>query len=113
MLGARIALLRKNQKMSQQKLAQMLQVSPSAVGMYEQGRRAPDYATLRRMAELFGVSTDYLLGGVEDAQSAPTVQAMIAQIETCLDGQLFLKDREGAIRSFGKEELALLLASLL
>ena len=39
MKGARIAALRRQADMSQAQLARLLGVSPSAVGMYEQGRR--------------------------------------------------------------------------
>ena len=41
MLGSRIASLRHKAKLSQKKLAERLHISPSAVGMYEQGRREP------------------------------------------------------------------------
>ena len=30
--------------------------------MYEQGRREPDLTTLVRLADLFGVSVDHLIG---------------------------------------------------
>ncbi len=65
MLGKRIALLRQRARLSQRELAAALQVSPSAVGMYEQGRRVPAAELLVAMAALFGVSTDYLLTGVD------------------------------------------------
>ena len=65
MLGNRIALLRKKANLSQRELAAALEVSPSAVGMYEQGRRVPAAELLVAMAALFGVSTDYLLTGVD------------------------------------------------
>ena len=41
MLGTRIAALRREAGLSQAELAQRLQVSPSALGMYEQERREP------------------------------------------------------------------------
>lgn len=65
MLGKRIAALRRDARLSQKKLAEALCISPSAVGMYEQGRRIPDAALLVAIATLFGVSTDYLLVGAE------------------------------------------------
>ena len=65
MLGNRIALLRRKANLSQRELAAALEVSPSAVGMYEQGRRVPAAELLVAMAALFGVSTDYLLTGVD------------------------------------------------
>ena len=65
MIGSRIAALRKAKRMNQTQLAKLLQVSPSTVGMYEQGRRAPDLNTLVQLAELFDVSLDYLITGKE------------------------------------------------
>ena len=64
MLGARIAILRRNIGMSQGELARQLQVSPSAIGMYEQGRREPSAEILVAMARIFGVTVDYLLTGL-------------------------------------------------
>lgn len=63
MLGSRIAALRRSAGWSQAELARKLQVSPSAVGMYEQGRREPSAAILVSMSQVFGVTTDYLLTG--------------------------------------------------
>ena len=56
MLGARIAALRRAAGWSQGELAQVLQVSPSAVGMYEQGRREPSLEILVAMSRAFSVS---------------------------------------------------------
>ena len=67
MLGARIAALRKEAGMSQAELASRLKISPSAVGMYEQGRREPSVDILVAMAGIFRVSTDYLLLGSRSA----------------------------------------------
>ena len=66
MLGTRIAALRRRAGLSQSELARRLRISPSAVGMYEQGRREPAADTLVRLAEIFSVSTDYLLGRTDD-----------------------------------------------
>ena len=43
-------------------LAPKLLLAPSTLGNYVQGTREPDYDTLRRIADYFGVSIDYLLG---------------------------------------------------
>ena len=63
MLGARIASLRQGVGLSQADLAKRLHISPSAVGMYEQGRREPSVDTLIALSKEFGVSLDYLLSG--------------------------------------------------
>lgn len=63
MLGERIAALRRQAGMSQAELAKRLSVSPSAVGMYEQGRREPSLSALLALARQFDVTADFLLSG--------------------------------------------------
>lgn len=48
--------------MTQKQLAKNLDLSPSALGNYIQGKREPDYETLIRIADYFQVTTDFLLG---------------------------------------------------
>lgn len=62
MVALQLKRLRKAKRMTQQDVAEHLEVSASAVGMYEQGRREPDLTTLVRLADLFGVSVDHLIG---------------------------------------------------
>ena len=61
MLGVRIMLMRKAAGMSQSELARRLKISPSAVGMYEQGRRQPSVETLADLSDVLQVSIDYLV----------------------------------------------------
>ena len=63
MLAERICLLRRGQGWSQAQLAGHLGVSPSTVGMYEQGRREPSLQAVVELSRVFGVSVDYLLTG--------------------------------------------------
>lgn len=76
MFGTRIALLRIHRGMSQAELAKRLCISPSAVGMYEQGRRAPSLDMVVRLAQELGVTTDYLLMGnqTETVSGEPPIQ---------------------------------------
>ena len=60
----RLRQLRLERGLTQAQLARMLGVSPSSVGMYEQGRREPDGDLLARMAAVLRCSTDELLGAV-------------------------------------------------
>lgn len=114
MLGARIALLRRQRGMSQKELAARLGVSPSAVGMYEQGRREPDCAGLLKLAEIFGVSVDLLLGGGAAApEDVRAVRPLWDAARALLDGTLVLRAADGTERPFGEAELAVLLAALL
>ena len=65
MLANQIIVLRKKAGMSQLQLANKLNIGPSAIGMYEQGRRTPSVDLLIDMANLFDVSLDYLITGME------------------------------------------------
>ena len=64
-IGKRIMALRKDQHLSQVELAKKLNISASAEGMYEQGRRTPSIKILIQMAKQFNVSLDYLITGSE------------------------------------------------
>lgn len=54
--------LREKRGLTQAQLSNSLKISPSAIGMYEQGRREPDHETLSKIADFFDVSIDYLIG---------------------------------------------------
>lgn len=114
MLGARIAALRRSRGLSQQQLAARLNVSASAVGMYEQGRREPSARQLVQLAQLFGVTTDYLLSG-HMAQPCDTqaLRQIVCRAREQLDQTLLLRGADGALRSVTDDELAVLLAALL
>ncbi len=58
----RIKNLRKERGLSQDQLAAMLGVSRSAVGMYETGKREPDFEICEAIADIFNVDMDYLIG---------------------------------------------------
>lgn len=58
----RLKELRKNGNLSQKRLAEILQTTNSTVCDWERGRSQPDLSALVKLAEIFDVSTDYLLG---------------------------------------------------
>ena len=57
-----LKILRERKGITQAELSKLLNISPSTVGMWEQGRREPDYNNLKRLANIFDVSADYLIG---------------------------------------------------
>ncbi len=57
--------LRELHNYSQMHLAKHLQISRTTYANYEQGRREPDYYTLLKIADLYQVSLDFLLGRSE------------------------------------------------
>jgi len=65
-IGGRIAYLRERRGLTQEELAQALGISRAALSHYEKNRREPDSETLTKLADLFKVSLDYLLGRTEN-----------------------------------------------
>lgn len=66
MIGNMICKLRKQKELSQNELGKMLNLSASAIGMYEQNRRLPDTDTIINLCNIFSVSADYILELSED-----------------------------------------------
>ena len=58
----RIVSLRNEKNITQSQLAEELNISPSAIGMHEQGRRKPSYELLEEICDYFNVDMDYLMG---------------------------------------------------
>jgi transcriptional regulator with XRE-family HTH domain len=61
-LGDKLKNLRKQKGLTQEDLARLLGTANSTVSMYERGARVPDIDTMRRIAEIFRVDMNYLLG---------------------------------------------------
>ena len=67
--------LRTNANLTQQELANKLGVSRSAIGMYENGEREPDFETLELIADFFNVDMNYLLGKTPYTTAINTIAA--------------------------------------
>ena len=109
MLGERIAALRRNRGMSQAELAEHLGISPSAMGMYEQGRREPSAQTLVALSRELGVSTDFLLTGKAAAPEEDPLPGLVRQCVDAADRKLESRPD----RPFSRQDLAVLFAALL
>ena len=64
-MGQRIAVRRKLKNMSQEALAEQLQVSRQAISKWESGRGYPNIDSLRAIAKFFSVTVDDLLSSDE------------------------------------------------
>lgn len=60
-VGQLISKLRKEKGMTQQELADKLQITDKAVSKWERGLSCPDISILPQVAEILGVNVDYLL----------------------------------------------------
>ena len=61
MLGDKIKLYREKKRMTQNEVADILNVSPATISKYESGALEPNIESLKRLAELFEISIDELL----------------------------------------------------
>lgn len=86
--GLRLKQLREQAGYSQEELAKLLNTSRSRIGMYEQGRRQPDFEMQEAIADLFNVSFDYLFGRSEQDILAEQLASLAddpAEIKDFLD----------------------------
>ena len=89
MFRIRLKQLREDSGDSQYTFADKFGVSQSTIGNWEAGKREPNFETLRKLADYFNVSTDYLLG--KDS-NVPTIS--IPQKEAPLPVPMLGKDAQ-------------------
>ncbi len=68
---SRLRTLRVKKHLSQKALGNLLNLSDKTISAYEKGRNTPDFDTLVKIAKIFSVSVDYLIGA-SDSESGPT-----------------------------------------
>ena len=84
-LGERLKNLRIEKHLRQDQVARLVNVEKSSISMYENGMRQPSYITLVRLADVFNVSTDYLLGRTN---SSPLDLSGLTAAEAAMISQL-------------------------
>lgn len=85
--STRLTSLRKERKLLQADVAKKVGIARATYGAYEQGSRQPDFDTLEKLADFFGVSLDYLLGRTNVTLLSP-------QEKDEVDFQAFANDPE-------------------
>ncbi len=77
-MADRIQNLRKAKGMSQEELADQIGVSRQAVSKWESGQSTPDLEKIIMISDLFEVTTDYILKGIEpvSATNKKTIQSL-------------------------------------
>nr|WP_295876547.1 pentapeptide repeat-containing protein [uncultured Chitinophaga sp.] len=83
-IGSKIAKARKQVDMSQAQLAQLLFISPQAVGKWERGESIPDIITMNRLAQVLGVDLNYFSEGfpsVADEADQPLAESVSVEQE--------------------------------
>lgn len=76
--------------MTQQEVSSFLHITRSTYAYYECGKNVPQYDNLIRLAELYGVTVDYLLGRPETAPQTLLNQFFAYFAALPLDDQLII-----------------------
>lgn len=99
LLSERLTKLRKEKKRTQQEMADYLGITRPAFTAYELGNRQPDYEILKKLANYFEVSTDYILGQTD---VRGTFQNKINKQEDTYDS---LAEINKMVKEFGIEDM--------
>lgn len=83
--------LRKSRKLTQKQLADMLYLDQTTVSKWELGKATPDYGTLQKLADFYGVTTDLLLNRNDTTRGE---EKHDAQSEIKIDPALSLSEKE-------------------
>lgn len=70
-IGDRISYLRRSRDLSQEELAEMCGVSRQAVSKWESEQSIPEIDKITTLSEIFGVTTDFILKGIEPLGERP------------------------------------------
>ncbi len=86
--------LMKQKKLTQQNLAETLNLSRASIYKYLEGKAEPNIETLINLADLFGVTVDYLIGhqtkaGLPIELYSQTQQQVIGLVKDLSDEQCF------------------------
>lgn len=71
----RLRELREGKNISQKELGEIFNVAQNTISNWEKGSREPDASTLLKLADLFGVSVDYILGRTDIKKAPETIAA--------------------------------------
>lgn len=105
-LGERIRDCRIRAGLSQEKLAELAEVSRQAVGKWESGQAAPGAEKLQRLADIFGESMTPPGGADREAAAAPSAQSPAEQPDAASAArELFaLAEREKAAKAAARRK---------
>ncbi len=114
--GAKLKELRMNKKMQQSELGNLLNLSPSTISLYESDNRKPTPEIIVKVASIFHVSTDYLLGNTTSKRNhydlteknEMSIEKTLEKLVEELDNGLYSKD----LKEYDEDSRALLINAL-
>ncbi len=120
----RLRTLRKQKGITMKQLGAVVGVSESAISLYETGNRQPDNEQLKKFADYFGVTTDYLLERTDDPQGnqfpaeemyhIPVIATVAAGFGQSINGtthQDYQLVPKSIVRGYNKEDLFVFVVS--
>ena len=114
LIGKRLSSLRESLSLSQAKLAELLGITQSSLNRYENGQSTPSVDLLRKYADFFDVSMDYIFGRCDEPQGKlyqyqPQIWKNAAEmeqfVEMCFDPKspYYNRMKESVLRMFLEE----------
>ena len=102
-IGCRIKQLRIDNGLQQEQVAKLANVERSTISLWENDLRQPSFVGLVRLADVFGVTTDYLLGRTDSRSldiSGLTADeaAMVSQLVASMTAKNHLLEQRGVKR---------------
>ncbi len=112
MIGNKIRDLRKEKKLSQNELGKSIGVSQTTVTAWETGRAEPASTYIKKLADFFNVSADYLLGRPEKKISSEEQETKDLKkfLEDNLDNGMTFGD--GKVTQEDREKLEIALTQI-
>lgn len=92
--GERFKQLRLEKRLTQEKLAEMFETKKASISRYENDVNIPEIETLKKFADFFNVSIDYILGRTEIRNNADAITEALNGDPELLVFWEELKDRE-------------------
>ena len=80
--GNKLRYFRKKMGFTQKELAKKLNISASTIGMYEQGRREPDFKILSNICNILSLNSAILLSSSKSSELNETVKILINLLDS-------------------------------
>ena len=110
MVSEKLTEIRKQRKLTMKDVAEAIGMKPDTYRNYESGRLEPNLSTLTKLADFYGVTTDYLLGRSTDTPPLSQLASqfnMSALEREIVDGYLSLpEDMRGGLMDFLEKAVA-------
>lgn len=99
-IGDKIFELRKEKKLTQEKLGEKIGVGKQIISKYEKGTRMPSRETIEKLAGFFAVPVDYLLGNSElQTKSSNNIKEIFESDELHWDGRKLSPDEIESVKA--------------